>query len=437
MLSQVNQLVQHILKLKRAMAASPDAQANVAADLPEVPLRQEGLGSTSPGDTPVQEEEPNSCPVNVPQPNVGRGAVIKRLFAPCGACAAPQPVCPPPVVRKHARELTAPEPSALPPLLLRNYIRPMTMDCGRLSSPSPAPVDSQDTKLQAALDLVTSAQARLTHFANSADCSTDLSLPKPYSLPRTSPMMPLLDEAPVGSSPSPMDSENDLPLNSISMADLAPIDESKMTIIFRGSGPRKPGSAVKLLVSTPKQPRQRYGCSRNQRRRAAHAKAREDLVRELEESANNRFYEWLGSMDKSTDAEVADLLAGDPMDWPQPNNPDPVVPSSPGLSSPSHLYKSPLPPVDEEVNKYDIESDWMDSESDEADQSPSPHVPSPSSPFASAFRPIQPQAVCATGPAVSPVSPHVLRVEGQPSRDGQDLHAPRCERVEGHSHLFN
>ncbi len=160
------------------------------------------------------------------------------------------------------------------------------------------------------------------------------------------------------------------------------------------------------------------------------AKAREDLVWELEEVVNNRFYEWLGTTDKSTDAEVVDLLAGDPMDRPQPD--DPVVPSPPGLSSPSHLYKSPLPPVDEEVSKYDVESDWMDSESDEADQSPSPCVLFSSSP-PSAFRPVQPQAVCATGPATSPISPRVLRVEGQPSCDGQDLHVPCCKRIEGHS----
>ncbi len=231
-----------------------------------------------------------------------------------------------------------------------------------------------------------------------------------------------------------MDSENDLPLNSIPVAKLrnafAPEDASKMTIIFSGPGPRRPGTAVKMLVSTPKQPWRYYGRSRNQRRCAAHAKAREDLVWELEEAANNRFYEWLGSTDKSTDAEVADLLAGDPMDRPQPD--DSVMPSPPGLSSPSHLYKSPLPPVDEEVSKYDVESDWMDLESDEVEQSPSPHVSFSSSP-PSAFRPIQPQAVCVTGPATSPVSPQVLHVEGQPSCGGQDLHAPCCKSVKGHS----
>ena len=71
----------------------------------------------------------------------------------------------------------------------------------------------------------------------------------------------------------------------------------------------------------------------------------------------------------------------------------------------------------------------MDSESSsETDQSLSPRV-SFSSP--SAFRPIQPQPLYATGLAVSPVVPRVSRVEGQPSCDGQVLHAPRGKRVEG------
>ena len=241
-------------------------------------------------------------------------------------------------------------------------------------------------------------------------------------------MTPVLDEAPIGSPPSPMDLENDLPLNSIPVAEILPEGASLMSVTFSGHGPHRPGTAVKLLVNTPKQPRRRYRRSRNQRRRTAHTKAREDLVRELEQAANNRFQEWLGSTDKSTDAEVADLLAGNPTDRPQPD--DPVVPSPPGLSSPSCLYKLPLPPVDEEVSKYDVESDWMDSESDEADQSPSPRVVALSSP-PSAFRPIQPQSVCATGPAIT--SPRVLRVEGQPSCDGQVLHAPGCTRIEGRS----
>ncbi len=154
------------------------------------------------------------------------------------------------------------------------------------------------------------------------------------------------------------------------------------------------------------------------------------MVKELEEAADNRFYKWLETADKSTDAEVADLLAGVPTERPQQD--DPAVPSPPGLSSPSHLYQSPLPPVDKEVSKYDVESDWMDSESDkDTDQSPSPCVISFSSP--SAFRPVQPQPVYATGPAISPVSPRVSRVEGQPSCDGQVLHASRGKCVEGHS----
>ncbi len=253
----------------------------------------------------------------------------------------------------------------------------MTIDYGHLSSSLPAPssVDSQDTRIQAALDQVTPAQAKLTTFADKTG-STELTLPKPYSLPLTSPVTPVFDEVPVSSPPSPMDSENNLPLNSIPVAELrnafAPKDTSLMTIVFSGPSPRKPGTAVKLLVSTPKSPRRHYGRSWNQRRRTAHAKAREDLVRELEKAADNHFYDWLGTTDESTNAEVADLLAGDPVDRPQPD--DPIVPSPPGLSSPSHLYKSPLPPVDEEVSKYDVESDWMDSESDEVEESPSPRV---------------------------------------------------------------
>ena len=146
----------------------------------------------------------------------------------------------------------------------------MTIDYGHLSSSSPAPssVDSQNTRIQAALDQVTPAQARLSTFADQPR-SMELTLPKPYSLPLTLPVTPVLDEVPVGSPPSPMDSETDLPLNSIPMAELrnafSPKDASLMTVIFSGPGPRKPGTAVKLLVSTPKPPRRCYGRSRNQR----------------------------------------------------------------------------------------------------------------------------------------------------------------------------
>ncbi len=277
-------MVQCIIELKRSVAACPNAvNTSVDADLPPAPSRPEGQASTRnvPMDTSVQGEKPNVHPVNVRPSILGRGAVIKQLFAPRGAFAAPQPVCPPPVARENAKELTALEPVTLPrPLLLRSYIRPMTMDCGCLSPRTPAPtlVETQDTKLQTALDQVTPAQVRLTTFTDADQPrSTDLSLPKPYSLPQTLPVTPVLDKAPVGSPPSPMDSENDLPLNSIPVAELrdafAPEDLSKMMVIISGPGLRRPGSAVKLLVHTPKQPRRRYSRSRNQRRHTAHAKA--------------------------------------------------------------------------------------------------------------------------------------------------------------------
>ena len=138
----------------------------------------------------------------------------------------------------------------------------MTIDSGHLSPPSPAHavVDSQDMKIRAALDQVTPAPVRLTVFADQSR-PTELSLPKPYSLPRTSPVMPVLDEVPVGSPPSPMDSENDLPLNSIPVAEILPEDVTLTSVIFSGHDPQRLGTAVKLLVSTPKQPRRRYGHS--------------------------------------------------------------------------------------------------------------------------------------------------------------------------------
>ena len=187
---------------------------------------------------------------------------------------------------------------------------------------------------------------------------------------------------------------------------------------------------MKLLMSAPKMPRHRYSWSWNQRRRATHAKAHEQLVKELEKAADNHFYDWLEAKDEATDIEVADILVGVPMV--QAPQDDPAVWSPPGLSSPTHLYQSPLPPVDEEVNKYDVESEWMDSESEnEMDQSPSPFVSSPS-----AFQlVVRPQAMYVTGPATSTVLPPLSRVEGQPSCDGQVPHAPLGKCVEGHSHL--
>ncbi len=314
--SQVNQLVQRILEAKRTVAVSPDTVAvspdtvavspdtvavspdtvamspdtvavssdtvamspdtvavspdtvAVVADHPDAPLCPEEQGSNdeTPMDTSIQGEKPNALHArsnNVQPPNAGRGALVKQLFAPRGAFAAPRVVCPPPVVRKSAKELTALEPLTLPPLLLRTHIRPMTIDYGRLSSPSPAP-SPVDTRIQAALNQVTSSQARLSTFADQPR-PTELTLPKPYSmtLPLTTPITPVFDEAPVGSPPSPMDSENDLPLNSIPVAKLRNAfsleDTSLMPIILSGPGLRKPGTAVKLLVSTPKLPRRRYG----------------------------------------------------------------------------------------------------------------------------------------------------------------------------------
>ncbi len=260
--SQVDQLVQCILELKRSVATSPGTVVDTVADLPEALSCPEGRGSTNETRLNIsnQGEKPNASNIHINTtrpPILARGTMVKQLFAPRGAFAAPRVVCPPPVARKHAKELTALEPSTLPPLLPRTYIQPMTIESRSLSSSSPATlavVDSQDTKLRAALDQVTPAPARLTVFADQPRPS-ELSLPKPYSLPRTSPMTPVLDEAPVGSMPSPVDSENDLPLNSVPVAEILPEGASLTTVIFSGHGPQRPGSAVKLLVSTPKQPR--------------------------------------------------------------------------------------------------------------------------------------------------------------------------------------
>ncbi len=331
--SQVSQLVWHILETKRlasgpsyqtvspdapdAVAVSPDAPDAVAVS-PDAPdavavspdtvdvvvehSEEQRTNDVIPMDISTQGETPNAlytAPNNgqctsLPR-NTGRGALIKQLFAPRGAFAAPRVVCPPPVVRKFAKELTALEPCTLPPLLPQMHIRPMTIDDGHLSSSllAPLPVDTPDTPIQAALNQVTSSQSRLSTFAADQPDPTELTLPKPYSvpLPRTSPVTPVFDEAPVGSPPSPMDSENDLPLNLIPVAEIRNAflseDASLMPVILSGPGLRKAGTAVKLLVSAPKPPRRCYGRSRNQRRRAAHAKARADLVKELEKAANN------------------------------------------------------------------------------------------------------------------------------------------------------
>ncbi len=257
-----------------AVAVSPDAAA-VVADHLDASLCPEEQGSddVTPMDTSTQGEisnalhaSPNNAqPRELPPskctplpPNTGRGALIKQLLAPRGAFAAPRMVCPPPVARKSAKELTALEPLTLPPLLPRTHIRPMTIDYGHLSSSSPAP-SPVDTPIQAALNQVTSSQSRLSTFADQPK-PMELTLPKPYStsLPQTLPVTPVFDEAPVDSPPLPMDSENDLPLNSIPVAELRnaflPEDTSQMPVILSRPGLQKPGTAVKLLVSTPKPP---------------------------------------------------------------------------------------------------------------------------------------------------------------------------------------
>ncbi len=187
--SQVSQLVRHILETKclasgtgpqtmspDAVAVSPDAVAvssNTVAFVVDQPEEQSS-NDVAPMDIPTQGETPSGLHTGLNNeqrtplpPNTGRGALIKQLFTPHGAFAAPRVVCPPSVVRKSAKELTALEPCTLPPLLPRTHIRPMTIDYGRLSSASlaPSPVDAPDTPIQAALNQVTSSQSKLSVFA--------------------------------------------------------------------------------------------------------------------------------------------------------------------------------------------------------------------------------------------------------------------------------
>ncbi len=258
------------------VAVSPDAVA-VSSDTAAVVVgypEEQGSNDVTPMDTSTQGETLNALDAlpnneqrtSLPR-NTGRGALIKQLFTPHGALAAPRVVCPPLVVRKSAKELTALEPFTLPPLLPRTHIWPMTIDYGCLSSTllAPSPVDTPDTPIQAALNQVTSPQSKLSTFAADQPDPTELALPKPYStpLPRTLPVTPVFNEAPVGSPPSPMDLENDLPLNSIPVAEIRntflPEDVSLMPVILSGPGLQRSGTAVKLLVSAPKLPQHRYG----------------------------------------------------------------------------------------------------------------------------------------------------------------------------------
>ncbi len=159
--------------------------------------------------------------------------------------------------------------------------------------------------------------------------------------------------------------------------------------------------------------------------------AHEQLVNELKQAVNNRFEDWLGKEDASTDIEVANIIVG--ISITPDLEVDPAVWSPPGLSSPSCLYQSPLLPSDTEVNKYDVESEWMDSESEtELGQSPS-HPVEFSSTTESVAQP-QPRYVNVTGPASSGISPPLSHVEGQPLCSGQALHVPPVKCIEGHLH---
>ncbi len=282
-------MVQRILLTKcqtsgaSTRSASPDAATATASSL-EAPkcLPGQGLDDASLLDASAQRDLPNALstsshsdvklmepsPLKYTQlsPNAGRGTLIKHLFAPCGAFAAPKVVCPPPAPKESMMACTAPGPLPLPSLLPRTYIWPMTIDLGHSSSPSPV-----NTPIQAALDWVTSLQQKPSVFAEQP-IPKDLTLPKPYSvplpLPRTLPVTPVLDKTPVEPAPLPMDLENDLPLNSIPMAKLLnahlPEDASLMPIIISGPGLKESGMAMKLFVSTPKPPRRRYGWLQNQ-----------------------------------------------------------------------------------------------------------------------------------------------------------------------------
>ncbi len=138
--SRVDQMVQRILSTKHPISgastrdASPDAAA-AAVNYPEAPLcpEDQGLDDANPVDTSIQGDSPsalrNSSPNNMQPmepsplkyiqlpPNAGRGTLIKQLFAPHGAFAAPRMVCPPPVPRESTKACTAPGPLPLPPLL--------------------------------------------------------------------------------------------------------------------------------------------------------------------------------------------------------------------------------------------------------------------------------------------------------------------------------
>ncbi len=138
-------MVQRILGTKRPISgasthdASPDVAA-AAANHPKALLcpEDQGLDDVNPVDTLIQGDLPsalkdsspnNVLPMEPPPlkyvqlpPRAGRGTLIKQLFAPHGAFAAPRMVCPPPAPRESTKACTTPGP--LPPLLPWLYIRP-------------------------------------------------------------------------------------------------------------------------------------------------------------------------------------------------------------------------------------------------------------------------------------------------------------------------
>ncbi len=179
--SQVSMLAQKILEVRR-LAAETGIFAAASLDIPTIAAKtpkDKGTNDETPMDTSVQEESLSAVsedshsatpkesvpPAPLPPSNLGRGALIKQLFAPRGAFAAPRMVRPPPVARKPAKELTALEPSPLPPLLLRTHVRPMTIEYGHktVSMPAPPPVGN---RIKVALDQVTSPQSGPFNPAN-------------------------------------------------------------------------------------------------------------------------------------------------------------------------------------------------------------------------------------------------------------------------------
>ena len=121
-------------------SASPDTVA-ATVSFPEAPQCSSDQGlddlpsalkTSSPSD--VKPMEPSPLKHTQLPPNAGQGTLIKQLFAPHGAFAAPRMVCPPPASMESTKAYTAPGPLLLPSLLPRSYIRPMTMDLGCVSS---------------------------------------------------------------------------------------------------------------------------------------------------------------------------------------------------------------------------------------------------------------------------------------------------------------